>query len=334
MTTSGYMSGFGNEFATEAVPGALPEGRNSPQRVPYGLYAEQLSGTAFTVPRRENRRTWLYRIRPSANHPPFRAHPERLLRSGPFDEVPVSPNRLRWSPLPRPTEPTDFVEGLVTMGGNGSAAVGTGIAVHATWPTGSMVDTVFYDADGELLLVPQHGPPAALHRAGRAAARAGRDRAWCRAACAFASSCRTARRAATSARTTARCSACRSWGRSAPTASPTRATSSRRWPPSRTWSAPTRVVQKFQGKLWATELGHSPLDVVAWHGNLAPYKYDLARFNTIGTVSFDHPDPSIFTVLTIAQRHRRERPTATSSSSRRAGWWARTPSARPGSTAT
>src|SRR5829696_6150528 len=97
-TSSGYMSGFGNEFATEAVPGALPQGRNSPQRAPFGLYAEQLSGTAFTAPRRENRRSWLYRMRPTANHPAFQPHAQGLLRSGPFEEAPASPNRMRWSP--------------------------------------------------------------------------------------------------------------------------------------------------------------------------------------------------------------------------------------------
>jgi homogentisate 1,2-dioxygenase len=101
-TGASYMTGFANSFATEAVPGALPEGRNSPQRPPLGLYAEQLSGTAFTAPRPENRRAWLYRIRPTASHPAYRPHPQGLLRSGPFDEVPPTPNRLRWSPPPIP----------------------------------------------------------------------------------------------------------------------------------------------------------------------------------------------------------------------------------------
>src|SRR4051812_49854085 len=111
MTTEQYLSGFGNHFATEAVPGALPQGRNSPQRPPLGLYAEQLSGTAFTAPRSENRRSWLYRIRPTANHPAYRPHPQGLVRSGPFDEVPPTPNRLRWSPPQIPEEGTAFVDG-------------------------------------------------------------------------------------------------------------------------------------------------------------------------------------------------------------------------------
>src|SRR5216684_3653143 len=152
-----YLSGFGNEFATEAAAGALPIGRNSPQQVPLGLYAEQISGTPFTAPRGELRRSWLYRIRPTASHPPYRRRDDGLLRSGPFAEVETPPNRLRWDPLPLPGKPSDFVDGLVTMGGNGDPAAGAGIAIHAYLANRSMTDRVFYDADGELLIVPQQG---------------------------------------------------------------------------------------------------------------------------------------------------------------------------------
>src|SRR5580658_8059842 len=114
-----YQSGFGNEFATEAVGGALPQGQNAPQHAPQGLYTEQLSGTAFTAPRALNRRTWSYRIRPSVMHQPYRDfEPATLLRSGPFDEAPTPPNQMRWNPLPIPKGKTDFVEGMVTLGGN------------------------------------------------------------------------------------------------------------------------------------------------------------------------------------------------------------------------
>ncbi|MBF5046386.1 homogentisate 1,2-dioxygenase [Aggregicoccus sp. 17bor-14] len=291
------MSGFGNEHATEAVPGALPEGRNSPQRVPYGLYAEQLSGTAFTAPRRENRRSWLYRLRPTANHPPYRPHAERLLRSGPFEEVPATPNRLRWSPLPRPTEPTDFVEGLVTMGGNGSAAHGAGIGIHQYLANRSMVDAVFYDADGELLLVPQQGRLRLVTELGVLALSPGEVGVVPRGV----------RFRAELPDGSASGYVCENYGALfrlpdlGPIGSNGLANPRDFLTPVAAYEdvdRPTRVIQKFQGKLWSTELDHSPLDVVAWHGNLAPYKYDLARFNTIGTVSFDHPDPSIFTVLT------------------------------------
>ena len=153
-----YMSGFGGSFEAEAVAGALPVGRNSPQKTPFGLFAEQLSGSAFTAPRHENRRSWLYRLRPTASHSPFRRYEgAKLIRSGPFDEVPPSPNRLRWNPLPIPTEPTDFVDGLVTYAGNGDVSAQAGIGVHLYGANRSMQGRVFCDADGELLIVPQQG---------------------------------------------------------------------------------------------------------------------------------------------------------------------------------
>src|SRR5258706_15140906 len=114
---SRYQSGFGNEFATEALPGALPQGQNSPQQAPYGLYAEQLSGTAFTAPRHANRRSWLYRLRPAAVHGAFRPLEAPRLKSALFDDMPVPPEQLRWDPLPLPSAPTDFVDGLLTMAG-------------------------------------------------------------------------------------------------------------------------------------------------------------------------------------------------------------------------
>src|SRR3984885_9764522 len=126
-----YQTGFGSYFSSEAVPGALPVGRNSPQKAPFGLYAEQMSGTAFTAPRAENRRSWLYRVRPTASHRPFKAYDKAtLLRAAPFDETPPSPNRLRWDPLPMPAEAADFIDGLVTYGGNGDVASGQGVAIH------------------------------------------------------------------------------------------------------------------------------------------------------------------------------------------------------------
>src|ERR1700704_1326852 len=117
MDETGYQSGFGNEFASEALPGALPLGCNSPQRAPYGLYAEQLSGTAFTAPRHANRRTWLYRIRPAAQHQPFKRIDDGNV-IGSFEATETPPNQLRWDPLPLPLAPTDFVSGLFTMAGN------------------------------------------------------------------------------------------------------------------------------------------------------------------------------------------------------------------------
>jgi len=291
------LTGFGNHFATEAVPGALPVGRNSPQKTPFGLYAEQLSGTAFTAPRTENKRSWLYRLRPTASHKPYKPYAGgKLVRSGPFDEVPPSPNRLRWNPLPIPSEPTDWVDGLVSYGGNGDVATGSGIAIHLYAANRSM-ERFFYSADGELLIVPQQGRVTLATELGRLELSPGE----------IGVVPRGVRFHAELNDGEARGYVCENYG--APfklpdlgpigangLANPRDFETPCAWFEDRDGSF--EVVQKFQGRLWTCTLDHSPLDVVAWHGNLAPYKYDLNRFNTINTVSFDHPDPSIFTVLT------------------------------------
>jgi len=289
-------TGFGNEHASEAVPGALPP-RNSPQKVPFGLYAEQLSGTAFTAPRRENRRTWLYRLRPSAAHAAFRAIDSGNLRSGPFDDAPPTPNRLRWDPMPMPSSPTTFLEGLFTIGGNGSPSVGQGAAVHLYAANRSMTDTVFFDADGELLIVPERGRVRLATELGRLDVAPGH----------IALVPRGVRFRVELLDPEARGYVGENYGAPfrLPELGPIGANglaSPRDFVTPEAWfedvERPTRLVQKFEGGLFETMLDHSPLDVVAWHGNHVPYRYDLACFNTIGTVSFDHPDPSIFTVLT------------------------------------
>jgi homogentisate 1,2-dioxygenase len=296
----GYLSGFGNEHESEAIPGTLPQGRNSPQRVAHGLYAEQLSGTAFTVARAANRRSWLYRIMPSARHPRF----ERLgpphgatLRSAPFHDVDPDPNRLRWDAIPVPGVPTDFVDGLYTVGGNGDVLAHAGIAIHWYRANRSMVDRCFVNADGELLIVPQAGGLRLHTEFGLLAVEPGE----------IAVIQRGIRFRVELVDHTARGYICENYGRlfdlpergliganglanARDFLSPVAAFEE--------VVRPVQVVQKFGGNLWAAEYDHSPLDVVAWHGNYVPYKYDLARFNVLGSVSFDHPDPSIYTVLT------------------------------------
>ena len=291
-----YLSGFGNEHATEAVPGTLPAGQNAPQRPPRGLYTEQISGTPFTAPRAENRRTWLYRIRPSAMHPPFRRIEDGLVRTAPIDDGPPPPNRLRWNPLPFSEEPADFIDGLVTMGGNGDASARCGAAIHVYRATQSM-ERIFSDADGELLIVPQIGRLRIATELGELEAGPG-EVAVVPRGIKFRVELPEGR---------ARGYVCENYGTlfRLPELGPIGANGLANPRDFRTPVAafedreePIEVVVKFEGNLWAVELDHSPLDVVAWHGNYAPYVYDLARFNTIGTISFDHPDPSIFTVLT------------------------------------
>ena len=292
-----YQSGYANTFSTEAEPGALPVGQNSPQLPPHGLYAEQLSGTAFTAPRAEQRRSWLYRIRPSAAHAPFRALEPRLLRSGPFDEVPTPPNRLRWDPPPSPSGAVDFVDGLVTIAGNGDPSTSMGCAAHLYVANRSMVDRVFFDADGELLIVPQAGRLRIVTELGVLALEPSE----------IAVLPRGLRFAIELLDKEARGYVCENYGASlrlpelGPIGSNGLANAADFLSPVAAFldrAAPTQLVQKFGGALWQTELDRSPFDVVAWRGNYAPYKYDLRRFNTVGSVSFDHPDPSIFTVLT------------------------------------
>jgi homogentisate 1,2-dioxygenase len=287
------LSGFGNEFATEALPGALPEGRNSPQKVPYGLYAEQLSGTAFTVPRHEARRSWLYRIRPSAGHGAFRRIDQGLLCDTLAEPT---PNRLRWDPLPIPEVPTDFVAGLATIGANAPGEALSGVTVHIYRANRSM-ERVFMDSDGELLLVPQQGRLRLATECGRLDVRPGEIAVI---PCGMKFRVELPDGAARGYIAENHGAALRlpdlgPIGANG-LANPRDFLSPTAWYEER--DAPCELVQKFQGTLWATTLDHSPLDVVAWHGNNAPYKYDTARFMAIGTVSFDHPDPSIFTVLT------------------------------------
>jgi homogentisate 1,2-dioxygenase len=292
------MTGLGNEFASEAVAGALPHGQNSPKQPPLGLYAEQLSGTPFTAPRAANRRSWLYRIRPSAMHRAFKRIDDGLIRSAPFRETDASPNRLRWDPLPLPSAPTDFIAGLVTICGNGDSAAQCGIAVHIYGANRSMPpERIFVDADGELLLVPQEGAIRLVTELGILEAAPGH----------IAVIPRGVRFRVELLGPTARGYVCENYGAlfRLPELGPIGANGLANPRDIETPVAAfeerdgkTELVQKFAGHLWATELDHSPLDVVAWHGSYAPYRYDLARFNTINTVSFDHIDPSIFTVLT------------------------------------
>ncbi|WP_377811769.1 homogentisate 1,2-dioxygenase (plasmid) [Azospirillum sp. A29] len=297
MTSSAftYRSGFGNEFATEALPGALPVGRNSPQRPPYGLYAEQISGTAFTAPRAHNRRSWLYRIRPAVMHEPFCPLESGRLTSR-FDEVPAPPTQLRWNPPPMPDMATDFVAGLTTMGGNGGPQAQTGCGIHLYTANRSMEGRFFYDADGELLIVPQQGRLRLFTELGVLEVEPQE----------IALIPRGIRFRVELPDGTARGYVCENFG--APFRLPDLGpigsnglANPRDFLTPDAWyedvDGDFELVAKFDGALWTARIDHSPLDVVAWHGNHAPCKYDLRRFNTIGSIGFDHPDPSIFLVL-------------------------------------
>ena len=291
-----YQCGFGNLHATEAVPGALPQGQNSPQRAPRGLYAEVLSGSAFTAPRAENLSAWLYKLRPSAMHAPFRRMANGLLRSGPFNEVETPPNRLRWDPLPIGESPADFVQGLATIAGSGEPAAQSGVAVHVYRANRSM-ERIFVCNDGELMMVPQLGQLLLFTELGKLTVAPGE----------IAVVPRGVKFRVELSEKQARGYVCENYG--APFRLPELGPlGSQGLAQPRDFLAPVaafedrdepcEVVSKFMGGLWSAQWKHSPLDVVAWHGRYAPYKYDLSRFMVINTVSHDHADPSIFTVLT------------------------------------
>ena len=291
---SDYLTGFGNHFASEAVAGALPVGRNSPQKPAFGLYAEQLSGTAFTAPRHENRRSWLYRLRPSASHAAFVPYASAFDQAA--SDAMLAPNRLRWSRAAAQVG-ADFVDGLTPMLGNGSAERLEGCAVHLYAASRDMERRVVFNADGELLIIPQSGRVELLTELGRIDVAPGH----------IALIPRGVRFRVLLPEGPASGYVAENYGAlfrlpelgpigSNGLANPRDFETPVAWYEDR--DERFELVQKSGGRFWSTHLDHSPLDVVAWHGNLAPCRDDLARFIALGTISYDHPDPSIFTVLT------------------------------------
>ncbi len=296
-TAAGYMPGFGNDFETEALPGALPQGQNSPQKCPYGLYAEQLSGSAFTQARPE--RTWCYRIRPSVKHTGrFRRIDLPYWKSAPnvMPDV-TSLGQYRWDPVPVPDMPLTWLTGMRTMTTAGDVNIQTGMAAHQYLVTASMVDDYFFSADGELLVVPQQGRLRFCTELGVIEIEpkeiAILPRGLVYRVEVIDGPCRGF--------------VCENYGQ--PFALPHRGPIGANCMANpRDFKTPvaafedrdaeSRVVVKWCGQFHETRIGHSPLDVVAWHGNYAPCKYDLRTYSPVGAILFDHPDPSIFTVLT------------------------------------
>lgn len=293
-----YQKGIGNYFSSESIPGSLPEGQNSPQKPPFGLYAEQLSGSAFTSPHGENLKTWVYRILPSVGQTGFRRHKSYNLCSAPFSKVSASPDPLRWDPFPHEQNDDDFVSSLTTICGAGDHRSRSGSAIHIYRFSRSMTHNYFYNADGELLIVPQEGRLLFATELGCLQVEPQEILVIPRGI-------------------KFRVHGLDSWSRGyvlenygAPLQLPPRGPiGANGLANERDFFAPVawyedpqnssqQLIVKFDGHLWVADIEHSPLNVVAWHGNYTPYKYDLRKFNTINSVSFDHPDPSIFTVLT------------------------------------
>ena len=296
------LAGFGNHLQSEAVPGALPMGRNSPQRVAHGLYAEQLSGTAFTAPRAENRRTWLYRRQPSVVVGGFEALPHAHWKTGAAAGVVAPPDPLRWHPVTPPAASAaaaDFISGMHTVVVNGDADMQAGMAAHLALFSRSMT-AAFVNADGEMLVLPQQGSLTVTTELGVLRAAPGQVLLLPRG---------MAFRVAVddSADAPARAYVCENYGAPfrlpelGPIGSNGMASPRDFIAPHAAFESearPCEIVRKHGGHFWRATAPCSPFNVVAWHGNLLPFVYDTAHYNTIGSISFDHPDPSIFTVLT------------------------------------
>jgi homogentisate 1,2-dioxygenase len=295
-----YLSGFGNQFASEALPGALPQGRNSPQRAPLGLYAEQISGTAFTAPRAENRRTWMYRRQPGVVTGRYEPYAQPLWTSGASGAGAgraSPPDPLRWNPLPIPVEALDFVDGLRTFVANGEVDAQSGVAALVYVANRSMAQRALINADAEMLLVPQQGRLRVRTELGVLHASPGEVLLLPRGLAFKVELPDGASRGYVAENYGAQfrlpeLGPIGSNGLANPRdfLSPVAAFENS--------AAPYQMIKKFGGRLWHCAQGPTPFNVVAWHGNLAPCKYDTVNFMTIGSISFDHPDPSIFTVLT------------------------------------
>lgn len=292
-----YQSGFGNEFATEAIPGALPRGRNSPQLAPFDLYPELLSGTAFTAPRHENRRSWLYRRQPSVIAGRYSPFVQTLWSTGIEGRAALPPEPLRWAPPAFSDVPADFVEGMTTLVANGNAAMQAGMGALMYCANRSMEKRAFVNHDGEMLVVPQEGRLLIRTEMGMLDVKPGEIVLLPRGV-AFQ---------VTLPEGPARGYVCENYGAMfrLPELGPI---GSNGLANARDFLSPVaaceggqagyELVKKSDGFFWTAPLKSSPFNVVAWHGNLAPVKYDTHNFMTIGSISFDHPDPSIFTVLT------------------------------------
>ncbi|KAG7534159.1 RmlC-like cupin domain superfamily [Arabidopsis thaliana x Arabidopsis arenosa] len=296
-----YQSGFGNHFSSEAIAGALPLDQNSPLLCPYGLYAEQISGTSFTSPRKLNQRSWLYRIKPSVTHEPFKprvpAH-KKLVSEFDASNSRTNPTQLRWRPEDIPDSETDFVDGLYTICGAGSSFLRHGFAIHMYVANKGMKDSAFCNADGDFLLVPQTGRLWIETECGRLLVSPG-EIAVIPQGFRFSIDLPDGK---------SRGYVAEIYGAhfQLPDLGPIGANG---LAAPRDFLAPTAwfeeglrpeytIVQKFGGELFTAKQDFSPFNVVAWHGNYVPYKYDLQRFCPYNTVLLDHGDPSINTVLT------------------------------------
>jgi homogentisate 1,2-dioxygenase len=294
-----YNVGFGNSFASEAEKDALPKNQNTPKICPYNLYAEQLSGTAFTLPRYKNKRSWLYRIQPSVTQGVFKPCSDEfnhvLTDLNKEKNVVITPSQLRWRPLSK-NSAKDFLGGLTTIAGAGSPEMKNGLAIYAYSFGTSMKNSAFYNSDGDFLIVPQKGNLYLLTEFGKMVVGQGEMVVIPRGI-----------KFSVEVEEDVTGWICEVFAGhfELPDLGPIGANGLAN---PRDFLAPKAfyerkkekfsIYNKFLGKFFVSESDHSPFDVVAWHGNYYPFKYDMRNFNVVNSVTYDHMDPSIFTVLT------------------------------------
>ncbi|KAM0322260.1 hypothetical protein ACHAQA_009549 [Verticillium albo-atrum] len=305
-----YQVGFDSHLESEAIPDSLPIGQNAPQKAPHGLYAEKLSGTAFTTPRHENRQAWLYRILPSCAHPPFgpatASSDSDVNERSNTSKLHYIPNQLRWDPFEHDaSKELDFVSGQRLVAGAGDPTLKQGIGMYVYAAGKSMADqTAFYSADGDLLIVPQEGTLDIRTELGYLLVRPmeiaviprgikyhvslpdGPARGYALELYQGHFNLPELGPIGTNGLANAR-----------DFQAPRAAFSEHHGATANEGPGKYTITVKFNNDFFQTTQPHTPFDVVAWHGNYYPIKYDLGRFNTIGSISYDHPDPSIFTVL-------------------------------------
>ncbi|CAD8062392.1 unnamed protein product [Paramecium sonneborni] len=295
-----YAIGFGNHVETEALKGAVPKGQNSPQKCAYNLIAEQFSGTAFTLPRASNQKTWLYKIRPSAAHSPFVDAPEfgKYVKNDFMNDhgLTITPNQLRWKRLPLPEKPTTFAEGLVTVCGAGDPSIKQGIAIYLYAANKSMTNSSMFNSDGDFLIVPWEGEMLITTEMGKLTVKP-------REICVIPRGIKFSVEMTKPIRGYI-CEVFKGHFK-IPDLGPIGANGLAN---PRDFLVPVafyenteeefQIINKYLGKFYKCTKKGSPYDVVGWHGNYYPYKYNLDLFNAMGTVTYDHPDPSIFTVIT------------------------------------
>ncbi|KAH9874017.1 hypothetical protein IAQ61_004645 [Plenodomus lingam] len=305
-----YQAGWGNRHQSEVIPGTLPVAQNNPQEVRFGLYTEGITYSAFAAPRAHNYSTYMYRCRPAAAHNGYVPFESKSNIQNCFlslnPKVATLPEQAEWRPFPLPKEEEkiDFANGLHTLAGSGDPNIREGLALYVYMINSSMERRAFCNADGDFLICAQLGTLDIVTEMGKIFLQPGEI-------CVIQRGIRFCMNLAPDTKV-ARGYITEVWGSmwELPDLGPL---GGHGLANPRDFLYPVaaiddnlhvdwQIVNKINGELVAIQQDHSPFDLVAWHGNVVPYKYDLTKFSSQNSTSIDHTDPSIFTVLTAKSR--------------------------------